>query len=120
MRKFFISMIAFGIMIVNPFMLQARDRDGGERHGDDYDRHSERIREHRSHEGFRHEGCHRGWFPQYKPCYEEQIWIPGRTIRIWVGPEERWEWRLGRQIRVYYAGHYEETFIPGHYETVVR
>lgn len=84
----------------------------------DSDYHHREYREHQRHrsECYRHSN----WIPGHYERYEEQVWIPGETVKVWIEPEYRWENRCGMTVQVFYEGHYVYNTYPGHYETVCR
>lgn len=91
------------------------------------------------HYGYRHYDRHyRPYCPapvvvvreEYPPCgrwieghyvqYEERVWIPGETRKIWIPSIYTWERHHGRNIRVYHEGYYRYEEMPGRYDVCVK
>ena len=60
------------------------------------------------------------WIEGHYVQYEERVWIPGETRKIWVPPTYTWERHHGRNIKVYYEGYYRYEEMPGRYDVCVK
>ena len=60
------------------------------------------------------------WVEGHYIQYEDRVWIPGETRRIWIPPTYTWERHHGRSIQVYHEGYYRYEEMPGRYEVCVR
>ena len=60
------------------------------------------------------------WVEGHYVQYEERVWVPGETRKIWVPPAYTWERHHGRRIQVYHEGYYRFEEMPGHYEVCLK
>lgn len=60
------------------------------------------------------------WVEGHYVQYEERIWIPGETRKIWIEPIYTWERHRGRTIRVYHEGYYRYEKMPGRYDICLK
>lgn len=60
------------------------------------------------------------WVEGYYEQYEERVWIPGETRKIWIEPSYTWERHHGRNRRVYQEGYYRYEEMTGRYDIILK